>query len=138
LTVKLWHLGTLLCLGIGGCSGSGARDGMEPAARTFFNVEFQKWIGGHENQVATMQSRTRNLKRPISYDVRSVVPEKPDPLAFDRIHGLPEDWEYWPAWRFNVAIEWESQAGTPLQKVTTYRLTWNSHEKRWYVAERFE
>lgn len=138
MTVKLWHLGTLLCLGICGCSSGSHPEGSEAAARSFFQAEFQKWIGGQASQVATMKSRTQNLKRPLSYDVRSVVPEEPYPLAFDPPQGLPKDWKSWPAWRFTVAIEWESQAGTPLQKVTTYRLTWNSHEKRWYVDEQFE
>jgi len=43
----------------------------------------------------------------------------------------------WPAFRFNVYIEWKSEAGTPLKDVTTYTATWNPHEKEWYIRERF-
>lgn len=132
-----WHrrdtlLLVILCGFSGGCSG-----GTEASARKHFGNEFTKWMSGQENEVSTMKSRIDNLLNPIGFDVRSVVQDKPDPLAFDNSHGLPESWKTWPAWRFNVAIEWKSRAGTPIEKVTTYTLTWNKPEQKWYVTERF-
>ena len=126
----------LLCLSlICGC-GTGPV-GSQAAAQAYFDSEFQKWIAGQESEVTTMDSRIKSLQAPISYDIRSITSDEPDPLAFDRSSKLPENWREWPAYKFNVATEWKSEAGSPMEKVTTYRLTWNSHEQKWYVAERF-
>ena len=126
----------LLCLSlICGC-GTGPV-GSQAAAQAYFDSEFQKWIAGQESEVTTMDSRIKSLQAPISYDIRSITTDEPDPLAFDRSSKLPENWREWPAYKFNVATEWKSEAGSPMEKVTTYRLTWNSHEQKWYVAERF-
>ena len=110
--------------------------GSERAARDHYHQEFQKWIAGDDSEVTTMEYRL-GLQLPIGYDIRSVASEEPDSLAYDRSLGLPDNWQDWPAYKLNVAIEWKSEAGTPLEKVTTYRLTWNAHEQKWYVKERF-
>ncbi len=117
-----------------GCSAV-VPEGSEASARNHFNQEFQEWIAGRESDVTTQEFRIGALLAPVSYEVRSITTESPDPLAFSE--DLPEGWEQWPAYRFNVAIEWKSKAGTPIEKLTTYRLTWNSHEKKWFVSERF-
>lgn len=117
--------------------GCGGPEGSEQAAKNHFDREFSKWISGSDNEVSTMNSRVGDFKDPISYDIRSISTDRPDPLAISRASDLPENWRDWPAYRFNVAIEWESQAETPLEKVTTYTLTWNAQEKKWYVNERF-
>ncbi len=127
-------LSLLLLITAAGC-GSGPA-GSEQAARSHFHKEFQQWIAGSKSEVTTMGYHS-GLQPPIGYDIRSVAPESPDPLAFDRSSELPENWREWPAYKFNVAIEWKSQAGSPMEKVATYRLTWNSHEQKWYVNERF-
>jgi hypothetical protein len=94
-------------------------------------------MAGEKNSVSTMKSRINLHQEPISYEIRSVVPDEPDFLAYDKSRELPKDWRSWPAFKLNVAIEWKSQAGTPLTNVTTYTLTWNADEQRWYVMERF-
>lgn len=128
----------ILLLGIVGCSKlSGVQEGSEEAARAYLAAEFDKWIAGRESEAETMSSRTQGLLAPMGYEFRSVVPDKPDFLAFDDTEELPDDWRTWPAYRFNVYIDWKSQAGTPLQKATTYTMTWNAREKKWYVTERF-
>lgn len=119
-----------------GCTGA-AVPGTEEAAREYVAEEFKKWMAGQETEVATMKSETRALLPPISYSIRSVVSDKPHPLAFDKTKKLPADWATWPAYRFNVAIEWKSEAETPIEKITTYTLTWDPHGQRWYVHERF-
>lgn len=125
----------LLCLSlIPGC-GSGP-DGSQAAAQSHFDSEFQKWISGKQSEVTTMNYHA-GLQPPIGYDIRSITSDDPDPLAYDRSNELPENWREWPAYKFNVAIEWKSEAGSPMENVTTYRLTWNSHETKWYVNERF-
>lgn len=130
--LPLLLLCTLLAAGCGE-----APEGSQESARQHFDREFQKWIAGEENEVTTMKSRLGSLAPPISYDIRSVVSDSPDPLAVDDVTRLPEDWETWPAYKMNVAIEWKSEADTPLEKVTTYTLTWNALDKQWHVAERF-
>lgn len=122
---------TMLC----GCQGM-TTPGTEAAARQHFSTEFQNWIAGQESEVATFRFKIQGLALPIGYSVRSVAKDKPDPLAFERSKGLPEGWEQWPAYKFNVAIEWKSKAGTPIEKISTYTLTWNPKEKKWYVHER--
>ena len=133
---RLW--GLLVLMGLAGCSKlGGVQEGSEEAARAYLTAEFDKWIAGQASEAETMSSRTRGLLAPMAYEFRSVVPDKPDFLAIDKTDDLPDDWRSWPAYRFNVYIEWKSQAGTPLEKATTYTLTWNASEKKWYVNERF-
>ena len=129
-----WHqCSFLVVLCLFGCSVNSP--GTEAAARKHFDSEFKKWMAGQENTVSTMKSRIGALKEPISYDIRSVVSGEPDFLACQDAAKLPEDWRSWPAHKLNVAIEWKSQAGTPLTGITTYTMTWNTSEKRWYVTE---
>lgn len=133
---KTWSIWSLLfSLYLAGCSGGAL--GTEAEARKFYDAEFKKWIAGQENLVATMESKIANKADPVSYTVRSVVPDEPDFQAQDRAKEKPKDWRACPVYRFNVAIEWNSKAGTPLTKITTYTLTWNPEEKKWYITERF-
>jgi hypothetical protein len=77
------------------------------------------------------------LKEPISYDIRSVLDDEPDFLACEDTEKLPQNWRDWPAYRFNVAIEWKSTKGTPLTDATIYTQTWNASEQRRYINEKF-
>lgn len=124
----------LALIGVSGC-GNSIPEGSELAARSFVASEFQKWMTGQENELETFHSKVNKLAPPIAYDVRSIVTDKPDMLAFDEAHGKPEDWRSWPAYRVNLAIEWKSEAGTPLEKINRYLLTWNANERKWYVDE---
>lgn len=126
-------IGAALC----GCSIGQNNGGSESAARNHFGTEFKKWISGEQNEVSTMEARTRLYKEPISFDIRSIVKDEPDFLATKDTANLPTDWKSWPAYKLNVAIEWKSKAGTPITSVTTYKMTWNAEEKRWYINERF-
>jgi len=127
----------LLVVSLVGCSHDSA--GTEASARKHFNAEFQKWMAGEKTEVATLRSVGTNLRPPIGYDVRSVVPRKPDTLDLlddGPQGGSPGDAKEWSSWKFNVAIEWESQAGTPFENVATYTLTWNPRRNKWIVLER--
>ena len=130
-TLSLWHLVTIAC--ICGCSAGGV--GTEADARKFVDTEFGKWIAGKETAVSTMASRTQDQSDPISYEIRSVAPDEPDFLACEDEDKLPKNWRTWPAFRFNIAIEHKSKAGTPVTKISTYNLTWNSTEGKWYANE---
>ena len=130
-----WHQCSLLIVICWlGCSVN--PPGTEIAARKHFDAEFKKWMAGEKNEVSTLKSRGNRLKEPISYDIRSVVKGDPDVLAYKDNAQFPDDWKTWPAYKLNVAIEWKSQAGTPLTDIATYTMTWNTAEKRWYVTER--
>lgn len=139
-TVNNWQRwGVLLVIGIVGCSGGSSKEGSEAAARKFFDTEFGKWMAGNETQIATMESQLKTFKSPLGYDIRSVVPDEPDLLAIAKNyskHGDSDEAVEYKAWKFNVVIEWESQAGTPIEKVATYNLTWNPRDKTWFVSER--
>src|SRR5579872_5670747 len=106
-----WGLMLAVCLA--GCSGE--TPGSEASARKYFDSEFKKWMAGQENTVSTMMSEIQGHLNPIAFDIRSVVPDTPDFLAKAKGSELPGDWKEWPAYRFNVAIETKSQAGTPLK-----------------------
>ena len=114
----------------------------EIAAREFFEAEFEKWILGKENEVTTLRARKLKLAPPISHDVRTVIPDEGDPrYAVNEDGEFYENWKErmsWPSYRFNVAIEWESQSGTPLVKITAYTLSWHDYEKRWHAQEFFQ
>ena len=129
-----WHSAWLLAMALMvGCSATSV--GMEAAARSFFQAEFKKWIAGESSAVATKQSQRLLLAPPISYDIRSIVRGEPDFFACQDTEKLPADWQTWPAFKLNVAIEWKSEDGSPMTKVTRYILTWNSAEQRWYASE---
>lgn len=125
----------MVIVSIFGCSANTV--GTETAARKYFDAEFTKWMAGDTSTVATKRSQRMMLAAPISYDLRSIVPGEPDILACQDPANIPKDWKTWPAFKLNVAIEWKSEEGTPLTKVTSYTLTWNTDEKRWYVTELF-
>ena len=130
----------LVLMGLVGCSKfGGVQEGSEEAARAHLAAEFDKWIIGQENEAETDLSRIRGLAAPLAYKFPSVVPVKSDLLGIKtyKVKDLPDDWESWPAYRFNVYVEWRSQADTPLEKVTTYTVTWDTIKKKWYVKERF-
>lgn len=134
--MKSWHLGfVLLVVMLAGCSSK--TEGAEAAARKYFDNEFKTWMAGETSTVSTKRSQRMMLSPPISYDIRSIVPGEPDVLACQDTANLPKDWKSWPAFKLNVAIEWKSEDGTPLTKVTSYLMTWNTDEKRWYVTEQF-
>ena len=134
--MKSWQLGpVLLAVMLVGCSSN--TEGTEAAARKYFDNEFKMWMAGETSSVATKRSQRMMLAAPISYDICSIVPGEPDVLACQDTANLPKDGKSWPAFKLNVAIEWKSEEGTPLTKVTTYLLTWNTVEKRWYATEQF-
>lgn len=129
-----WHIMWLLVMTLMvGCSTNSV--GTEAAARSFFQAEFQKWIAGESNAVATKRSQRQLLAPPISYDIRSVAQSEPDFLASRNMKEIPTDWQTWPAFKLNVAIEWKSEDGSPMTNVTSYWLTWNAAEQRWHVSE---
>ena len=136
----MWS-GRFLCLlglmGLVGCAElGGVQEGSEEAARAHLAAEFDKWMVGQDSEAETMKSQIELRLDPLAYEFRSVVPDKPDFLAVAKGKDLPTDYGSWPAYRFNVYIQWKSQADTPLEKVATYTLTWNADEKKWYVRQR--
>lgn len=133
--VSVLSVGMLVCA-VGCQQSSGGAEGSESAARSHLESELNKWIGGSESQASTQEGRLAGAS-PISYMIKSVVADKPDFLALSDGDDLPDDWRTYPAFRANVGIEFKSQAGTPLEKVATYTITWNKPKKTWHITERF-
>lgn len=133
--MKSCQIGFMLLVALlSACSADTA--GTEAAARRYFETEFKKWMAGEANAVETLDSSIKLLKEPISYEIKSVVRDEPRFDAAQEPSDLPHGWQKWPAFRLNVAIEWKSKAGTPRTTITTYTLTWNASENRWYASER--
>lgn len=128
-----YRWGLLAVLLMFGCSAN--TEGTESAARKYYDAEFKKWMSGETTTVATKQSKWRLLAPPISHDIRSIAPGEPDFLASQDTSKRPEDWNTWPAYKVNVAIEWKSEQGSPMTEVTRYLMTRNAAEKRWCVTE---
>jgi hypothetical protein len=118
-----------------GCSAIGAQEGSEEAARAWFSTEFDKWIAGEKNEAEDFTIAGLGVEPPLSYDFRSVVPAEPS--VFVQKVGYPDDWKEWPAYKFSVTIEFKSQAGTPMEKVGIYNVTWNVVEEQWCAEVSF-
>ena len=130
-----WIAVMLLAMLLGCSNLASDQAGSKDAALTYYDQEFSKWAAGQENEVKTIGGLGHSP--PISYEVESIVPGRPNTLAQETGKGVPDDLDSWPAYRLNVLIRWKSEAETPLDKVATYVVTWNPHEERWYVEEIF-
>ena len=124
----------VLALVLSGCQSD--TQGSQEAAEAFFDSEFTKWMAGQDSEVNTFDFRIRGLLPPISYHIRSITEDEPFFLEALDDADRSQDWKSWPAYRFNVVIEWKSQAETPMETVTRYTLTWNPVKQKWYVEER--
>jgi len=119
-----------------GCNPASGHQGSEQQATAYLESELKKWLVGQESEAKAFMG-TR-ISTPFAYDIRAILPDKPDILARPSGSKLPEDWRSWPAFRFNVALELKSQAGTSLEEqIVTYTLTWNPKEEKWYVQQHY-
>lgn len=123
------------CLIICAVITAGCGAGTEQAAKGYFDEEFNKWVAGEESAFSTLSS-ARYLP-PMSYSIRNIVAFKPElselPIGF--MSSSPEDFDSWPCYRLSVVAEFESKAGTPLEKVLTYTLIWDPHQEEWILHE---
>ncbi len=119
-----------------GCSLQNKPDS-EEAAKSFLDSEFKTWMGGSKSSAVLASSPIGFKAPPVGYSIKSMFPDRPHLMAFSSDRGQPKDWQTWTAYKVNVAIEFKSQAGSPLEKIATYTLTWNPHESRWFLNERF-
>lgn len=129
-------VGLLLAIVLGCSAATRVEEGSEQAAREYFAAEFDKWMANQESEAMTMRGVI--LAPPVGYQFRSVVAEEGELGSWTTGTDVKTvvDYASWPAYRFNVYIDWKSKADTPLETVTTYNLTWNPREKKWYVCER--
>lgn len=128
----------LLLLSLLGCQNAGgpqgSKEGSEEAARAFVKSEFDKWMGDQECQVRKQQVELFDYLPPVAYEIKSMIPDKPDPLAFK--NGIPDGYTECPAYRVNVDIEFKSRTGGSVHKVATYNVTWNKQDKVWGISGR--
>lgn len=114
--------------GLGGSSGAKS-EGSEKSARNHFADEMNKWMTGQKSDAQTIK---HILSTPIKFEILSAIPDKPY-LVFTKDGDTPPD--DWNTYRLNVSITFESQAGTPLENVVAYSITWNREEKAWILKE---
>jgi hypothetical protein len=121
----------ILMSGCGALSPSGTED----AARNHFDREMKKWMAGQGSETKRASLEFSPLKPPISYEISSIVPGSPNPFAKAPDSPNPDNEETFPAFVVNAVLNWGSEAGTPMQTVNGFNLTWNTNEAKWYVTK---
>ncbi len=116
------YVSTLFLVSLQGC---GSPDS-ESSANQKLQAEINKWMAGEKSEASTMESRVNSGAPPVGYQIKSVVGQKARYIA----HAGPD-------YRFNIDVEYKSEAGTPLHKVTTYALIWDPRETKWLIEEKF-
>jgi hypothetical protein len=91
-----------------------SKEKAEQIARAHFDQEMGKWMAGEVSKATSIRFVQ---SRPLKYEILSVV--------FDPAIGLPADFppDDRIAYRFNVSVTFESEAGTPIQKVLVYQVS---------------
>ncbi len=125
----------LIMLNLIGCDAVKPEASKE-VAQALVELELAKWMSGQESEIVSSHSLRRN-EPPISYEIRSMVPAEPDVFAQTVEKELPSDWKSWPAFQANAVLHWNSQAGTPMQTVERFKLTWNPYEKKWFGTKTY-
>lgn len=130
---KHWSCLLILTIlqGCGGLSGP-----TEQSAKAKIKGELDNWVAGTDSQASTFESRYKLHDFPISYSIRTIVPAEPK-LPVEVMADYPEAiGDDVPAFRVIVDVDFKSQAGTPLTKVTEYNLTWVNQMKDWTIKEK--
>jgi hypothetical protein len=122
-----------IAVGLAGCKYFSS-EGSQAAAEAHLQQEMSLWMAGQESATSRADFSNAGLKPPIGYNVTSIVPVQADLFAQTVEKPLPPDWKTWPAYQFNIVLQWASEAGTPLTTVVRYNLTWNPIEQKWFVA----
>ncbi len=122
-----------IVVGLAGCKYFSS-EGSQAAAEAHLQQEMSLWMPGQESATSQADYSSAGLKPPIGYDVTSIVPVQADLFAQTVEKPLPPDWKTWPAYQFNIVLQWASEAGTPLTTVARFNLTWNPAEQKWFVA----
>jgi len=107
-----------------GCD-SFQEEASKSSAQAHFEGEMEKWMSGQ--QQAPTASLSMRFATPISYDIKSIVGAKPNLFAGEGRQST------FPAFQINTVMVWESKARTPLETVEQINITWNPHEKKWYL-----
>lgn len=105
-----------------------SKENSEQPARTRFNEEMTKWMAG---EISSATSIRFVQSRPLKYEILSVV--------FDPAIGLSPDIPPGDriAYRFNVSVTFESEAGAPVQKVLVYQVSM-SEAGKWSVHPEYQ
>jgi len=105
------------------------------AAVEHLSSEIENWMSGRKNDAETMDAVMAGNGRPIAFEVKSVLDEKPSQFAMKANAELPSDWKTWPAYRVNVSLEFQSESGGSIKQIAVYKMTFNPTENRWYIRE---
>jgi hypothetical protein len=124
----------LLTMAVVGYIG-GSSDGSQQVVQTHFEKEVAKWMAGQTSKAKSASSDFIGKAPPIDYDIRSIVPAEPDPFAMSHDGPRQDNYASFPAFVFNTVLQWSSEAGTPMETVTKFNMTWNTNEKKWYIRE---
>ncbi len=116
-----------------GSTQNGATSTSKDAAVQHLSSEIEAWMNGHESDAKSLDALVDGFQHPIAFEVKSVLDEKPSPLATASDADFPLDWKTWPAYRVNVALEFQSQSGGSIKKIVVYTMTFNTSENRWYI-----
>jgi hypothetical protein len=132
LASALYFLAMLIAVGCDAVKPEGTKE----IAQAIIEQELAKWMSGQKSELVSSHSLRRN-EPPISYEIRSMVPAAPDVFAQTVQKDMPRDWKTWPAFQANAVLHWNSKAGTPMQTVERFKLTWNPYEKKWFGTKTY-
>ncbi len=106
-----------------------SKEKAEQIARAHFDQEMGKWMAGEVSKATSIRFVQ---SRPLKYEILSVI--------FDPSVGLPADMPPGDriAFRFNVSVTFESEAGTPIPKVIPYQVSLWSDGKGWSLSPIYE
>jgi len=111
--------------------------GSESAARAHLEQEIKQWMARESSEASEAVIGAEYMSPPISYEIKSIVTDSPNSSACSEGNTIPKNYQEFPAYKLNTVITFESQAGTPLEKVHLFNLTWNPHEQRWFTKHAF-
>ena len=122
-----------------GCNQSTTQNGgtasFKDSAVEHLGGEIESWMSGRESDAKTLDAVMAGNGRPIAFEVKSVLDEKPSQFAMKSNAKLPSDWKTWPAYRVNVSLEFQSESGGSVKQIAVYKMTFNPTENRWYIRE---
>ncbi len=109
-------------------------------AQAYVEVELKKWIGGESNLVKerSMAIGAIFLKRPIAYQVLSVVEAKTKALKAGTIDLVDSTKGVDKIYRLNVELQFRDRNSSIIRKSVEYLVTWQSDKNDWTFCLRTE
>ncbi len=110
---------------------SATAEGDKGDAIAHLEKHLEYWMANSKSDAATITDFSAGP--PVAYTIKSTVPDKAERIMLVGMGKLSDDWQTWPCYKINVAIEWPSAAGNPVTKIRTYLVGWHGGQKKWGI-----